>query len=320
MPKGNEPRISVLMPAYNTGAYLREAIKSILEQTLTDFELIIVDDGSSDDTLAIAKHMAIEDSRIRLYSRPNHGVVSTRNELVAYARGELIAWADSDDVSEPTRLEVQEACFREQHDLVSLGGSLLLIDAGGCPLALQHFPHELTRDKHMCSPQTDSPFGASMMRTKAVRAVGGFRHPFSICEDFDLQKRLIEKGSMRNLPEVLIRYRQHTRNITSYGNLGAGWMTYYSIVMELAEERRSLGSDRLQRGEEIIIPRRAPETTRPHVIRTQVHSAWARRAKANGFARSAIKHAALSILSAPFSPIGWRALAHIIFRPRTHQS
>ena len=186
MPGGNKPRISVLMPAYNTGTYLREAVRSILDQTLADFELLIVDDGSFDDTLAIAQHLAIEDHRIRLYSRPNRGVVSTRNELVSYARAELIAWADSDDVSEPTRLEAQEAYFREQHDLVSLGGSVLLIDASGCPLAIQHFPVELIRDKHMCSPQTDSPFGASMMKTETVRAVGSLRCPFSICEDFEL--------------------------------------------------------------------------------------------------------------------------------------
>ena len=312
----NRPRVSVLMPAYNSGRYIREAITSILDQTLGDFELIIVDDGSSDDTLEIANQLAVEDSRVRLFSRPNRGVVSTRNELVSYARAELIAWADSDDVSEPMRLEVQEACFRKQYDLLSLGGSLLLIDASGCPLAIQNFPLELIQGQHLCSPQTDSPFGASMMRTEAVRAVGGFRQPFSIWEDFDLQKRLIERGPMRNIPEVLVRYRQHTTNITSYGNLGAGWMAYYSTAMELAEERRSVGADRLQRGEKIVISREEPEYTHPRITRALVHSAWARRARASGFAKSAFKHAVLSVLSAPFRSIGWRALAHIFLRPR----
>ena len=153
----SKPRISVLMPVFNTAKYLREAIESILAQTFADFELIVIDDGSTDDSLAIAQHLAIEDHRIRLYSQPNRGLVSTRNELISYARADLIAWADSDDVSEPTRLEAQEAEFRKRHDLVCIGSGILHIDARGCPLEIQTFPVELILDKHLCSPQTDSP-------------------------------------------------------------------------------------------------------------------------------------------------------------------
>ena len=97
------PAVTVYMPAYNVGRYIRQAAQSVLAQTFGDFEFIIIDDGSKDDTLAVAMELAAADARIRLISRPNAGVSATANEAIALARGEFIARLDGDDVALPLR-------------------------------------------------------------------------------------------------------------------------------------------------------------------------------------------------------------------------
>src|ERR1035438_2739598 len=95
--------VSVLMPTYNQQKYLRAAIESILTQTFTDFELLVLDDGSTDSTPKILREYAIKDQRLRVISRQNKGLCASLNELLALAQGQLIARMDSDDISLPCR-------------------------------------------------------------------------------------------------------------------------------------------------------------------------------------------------------------------------
>ncbi len=310
----SRPQVSVLMPAYNSEPFVREAVASILAQTLSSFELIVIDDGSTDQTCKILEELAQTDPRVIVYSRPNQGVVSTRNELLALARAELIAWVDSDDTCESNRLQLQAECFTGNPSLVSVGSSLLYVDPKGRPLWVQTFPERLTIDRHLQSPQTDTPFGASMMRTQAVRDVGGFREPFPIGEDFDLLLRLIEIGEIWNLKETLYHYRQHPHSITSAGQLGSDWLQYYTLIHELALDRRHTGSDSLQRGEQIPAIEKAVENHRIELSDSIQHAIWARQAKLHGFFRSAVIHAWISICQSPFSAIGWRAMARVLLR------
>ena len=115
------PLISVCMPVFNAERYISQAVESILDQTLGDFEFLIVDDGSSDGTAAILTRYANQDQRIRLSIRSNKGVVATLNELVDQACGELIARMDSDDISLPERLERQAAYLHGNPDCVAVG-------------------------------------------------------------------------------------------------------------------------------------------------------------------------------------------------------
>jgi len=98
------PRVSVLMAVFNTKAYLREALESIRNQTFTDFELVVVDDGSTDGSDDVLRAFALDEPRMRLITRGNKGLIATRNELLRAAHGSLIAWMDSDDISTPDRL------------------------------------------------------------------------------------------------------------------------------------------------------------------------------------------------------------------------
>lgn len=302
------------MPVYNSARFLRAAVNSILNQTLTSLELIVIDDGSTDNSIRILGDLASRDSRMYVYSRPNRGVVQTRNELLTHARAELIAWADSDDISEPDRLQLQVACFSREPDLVSVGAGLLLIDPCGRPISRQSFPRRLDIDAHLNSPRTDTPFCASMMRTKTVRDVGGFRAPFRIGEDFDLFLRLIEVGSIENLPDILVRYRQHPSSISAPNQMGKAWSSYFPIIMDLARERRRQGVDRIQRGEPINLPQDSESAPIEATSDATLHAIWARQAQSHGFTRSALVHAVIAIWRQPLSLTGWRALAHVTVR------
>src|SRR5262245_4670824 len=115
------PLVSVVMPVYNAAAYVAQAVESIRAQTLGDFEFIIVNDGSTDRSPRLLEGFAARDSRIKLISRPNTGIVGALNDGVAAARGELIARMDADDVSLPTRLEKQVTFMRSHPQVVALG-------------------------------------------------------------------------------------------------------------------------------------------------------------------------------------------------------
>lgn len=115
------PLVSIIMPAYNASAYIAEAIESVLDQTWTNWELIIVDDGSTDDTLQIAQQYVAKDNRIQVYHQSNQGVSSARNNALQYIQGDFVQYLDSDDVLDVEKLSshiniIQEKSFTE-HDL-----------------------------------------------------------------------------------------------------------------------------------------------------------------------------------------------------------
>src|SRR3712207_4685936 len=122
------PPVSVVVPVYNTERYIAETIDSILKQTFTDFELIVIDDGSKDRSPDILRELAAKDSRIRLTVRENRGIVRTRNELLEQCRGKYMAVNDSDDLSMPDRLAKQVAYMESHPECVLLGSRVMLMD------------------------------------------------------------------------------------------------------------------------------------------------------------------------------------------------
>src|SRR3954470_15363358 len=125
------PTVSVMVPVHNTGRFLAATIEGILSQTFTDWEHVAVEPGPTDNSVAVLKRYADRDPRIRFVTRPNRGIVQTRNELLAMARGRDLAVHDSDDGSLPNRLAGQVRYLDEHPDVVVVGGWFDLIDAAG---------------------------------------------------------------------------------------------------------------------------------------------------------------------------------------------
>src|SRR5437016_6143907 len=125
------PTVSIIMAVHNAERFLAAAVESVLAQSFGDFEFIIVDDGSSDDSGAILRQFAKQDDRIHLIARENRGLTCSLNEMIAEARGEFLARMDADDLALPQRLAVQVKFMQEHPDVVLLGGAYELIDEAG---------------------------------------------------------------------------------------------------------------------------------------------------------------------------------------------
>lgn len=233
------PTVSVLMAVYNSEGYLAQAIESILTQTFPDFELIIIDDGSTDDSLAVMRHYAAQDSRIQLLTRDNRGVSTTRNELLALARSELIAVMDSDDIALPQRLELQVKFLQQHPDVVCVGGAFDIIDQNNRFLTRLQVPTEDSQiQKAALAGHTTINHPAAMMRRDPTLAVGGYDEAYPSTHDLDLWLKLGEIGPLANLPEAVIQYRIRSDSISGQNPIAQRQEA--RIVCEQAWQRRNI--------------------------------------------------------------------------------
>ena len=210
------PRVSVILPVYNSERYLAEAIESILSQTFEDFELWIGDDCSSDRSLAIVQTYANQDARIHVLANPtNLGVSATRNRLQAQAQGEFIAVMDADDIALPDRFSQQVSFLHDHPEVVCVGGNHALIDAEGRLLTYLALPPDneaiqqsaLAGHGSICHP-------CAMMRRSTLQQIGGYDESLKSALDLDLWLRLGEVGHLANLQTVVLHYRLHAHSIS----------------------------------------------------------------------------------------------------------
>lgn len=237
------PELSVLMPVRDGARWLEEAVGSVLAQNFRDFELIVVDDGSSDATPSLLADFAARDSRIVVIRQPPSGVVAALNAGLAAARAPLVARLDADDVAEPERFAEQIDTLRRDPMLVLLGSWAKDIDANGRITGMRRpetDPDDLERRLETGNPMIHP---SVMFRTAAARAVGGYRIAFAAAEDFDLWLRLLVHGRIANLPRELIRYRVHHESITAKQPLQQMFAT--RLALRSAELRRDGATDPL---------------------------------------------------------------------------
>ena len=211
-----EPRrVSVLIPVYNCGPYLDEALWSVRRQTYSDFEVVVVNDGSTDDSLAVLRRHADEDSRIVVLDRPNGGIVVALNAGLAACRGELIARMDGDDVTVPNRLALQVEAMDRDPSLAAVGGQAVLTDAAGRVTGRVDYPLDhgeidaFSIERGSCGMLHPT----TMFRTSVLREVGGYRDAYRYAEDLDLYLRLAERHRLANLAQVLLRWRRHDDSV-----------------------------------------------------------------------------------------------------------
>ncbi|RYD52860.1 MAG: glycosyltransferase family 2 protein [Sphingobacteriales bacterium] len=207
------PFFTVLMPAYNAAPFLREAIDSVLAQTFPDFELLIVNDGSTDATAAILE--TYTDPRIRIHHQPNQGVIGALNAGLERAQGTYIARFDADDVCYPQRLAVQAEYFRKHPDCVLLGSAADAIDEEGNFLfEWQPDAYELAGLQQVILEACpfDHPTVA-YPRTLALQ-LGGYPNGAIHFEDHLFWTAFLRQGPVANLKEPLIQHRFNAQSVT----------------------------------------------------------------------------------------------------------
>jgi hypothetical protein len=212
-----EPAISVAMSVYNGERFLDEAIESVLGQSMRDFELLILDDGSTDGSRRIIEAHAARDSRIRPIIRENRGLIASLNQLIEEARAPLIARMDADDICKPERFARQFAFLEAHPDHGVVGCWAEDIDEDGEPYPVPEHDHPLDHEAFLEAIEQSEPLlchPAVMFRRDIVRAAGGYHAAFRHCEDLDLWLRLASSTRIANLPERLIRYRHYASQVS----------------------------------------------------------------------------------------------------------
>lgn len=209
------PIVSVLLPVYNADRYVAQAVESILNQTFTDFELIIIDDGSTDTSLKILQTYASKDHRIRLLSRANRGLLKTLNQMIEMAKGKYLARMDADDIALPDRFAAQVALLEREPEVVCVGGSYDMIDEQGAILAETRPPiTDAEIQQQLLAGFTVIQHPCAMFRRSALLAVSGYDESAFLAEDLDLWLRMGEIGKLANLEQVILLYRVHMRSVS----------------------------------------------------------------------------------------------------------
>jgi hypothetical protein len=245
----NSPTVSVVMSVYNGEAFLAEAIESILAQTYRDFEFVIIDDGSTDNTSGILAEYAKRDERIRIHRHANKGRAESLNVGISLAEGGYIARMDADDIALPDRLKEQMRFMQSHPEAGLIGGTLELITADGRSFKTIRYPLEDKTIRSVMLVQNPFAHPTVIVKKEVVLASGGYRKALLDADDYDLWLRMSERTQLANVEKCVLRYRVH-RDQVSLAN-----MTHQTLCVlaarAAAEQRRSGGPDPLVDVEEI---------------------------------------------------------------------
>ncbi len=239
-------KVSVLLPVYNAAATLADTLESVLAQTFADFEVVAIDDGSSDASPQILRDFAVRDARVRpILNTQNAGLIQRLNEGLREARCDLVARMDADDLCRPRRLELQVRALEGAPDVAVLGTwvHLMGVTPGRDKLVtLPTSPAEvaatLRKDNCIVHPSV-------MLRRKAVLEAGGYNPRAKHAEDYELWLRMARRHQLANIPEPLLRYRISVSGVT----LTRKWEQYTSHCLSqvLAETNWSDDEAELER-------------------------------------------------------------------------
>ena len=204
------PLLSVIMPVHNARPFLDESIGSIVNQTLADFEFVILDDASTDDSGSLLRQWEQRDSRIRLFrSDRKLGLAGSSNFVARQTSTGVLARMDADDISHPDRLKRQWEIMKSRPDVVTIGTLFDGIDATGRRVR----PRDRWRLVRR-SPYVPFAHGSAMFRKAAFDSLGGYSEDFAGGEDQDLFFKMTTIGRVVTLPDVLYHYRYHSANVT----------------------------------------------------------------------------------------------------------
>jgi glycosyltransferase involved in cell wall biosynthesis len=230
----HKPLISVVMSVYNNRDFVGEAIRSILNQTFHDFEFLITDDGSTDESAGIIDELAATDTRIRVFHQENTGLTIALNRMIAESHGNYIARMDADDISHPLRFEDQLKYLSTHAMCAVVGTGYLVIDAQGRPIGgVQAYDNpQALRSKITEASGNPLCHGSVMMRRDALVVLDPiYRWKYS--QDFDLWLRLLESWEVGVIESVLYQFRWHDAGLHAKSNLYALRYAQRKVIIHL---------------------------------------------------------------------------------------
>jgi glycosyltransferase involved in cell wall biosynthesis len=212
----SRPMISVLIPIFNGERYLQESLESIKSQTFIDFEILLIDDGSTDGSMSILKRFAQHDKRVRVISKTNSGLTDTLNHGLLECRGNWIARMDQDDIASPKRLELQVKKFESDDALVLVGSDFATFDEQTQKTKLYRVPptHEQLVER-LERLRGFFPHSSALIHAETIRRIGGYDPLALFNEDWDLWLRLSDCGKISSVTEPLVTIRKHPQQMTA---------------------------------------------------------------------------------------------------------
>ncbi|EHU5196724.1 glycosyltransferase [Vibrio vulnificus] len=212
--KYNE-KVSVILPVFNASKYIEDAINSVLRQSYKNFEFIIINDGSTDDSSIILNDLAGKDSRIKLYERENKGLIYTLNEALSYCKGEFIARMDADDICSPCRLMKQLQYFESNPNVDVLGSWVNVFGANNT--IYKYFENDrVIKESLVRGIGSGFAHPTVMFKRKIIEQLGYnlYDEKYKHAEDIALWMKLSKNFVFSNIQEALLMYRIHNENVS----------------------------------------------------------------------------------------------------------
>lgn len=228
--KRDKPLISIVMPVYNAGDFLVDSIESILDQTYDNFEFIIVDDASTDNSWQIIQTYAQKDNRIKAFQNDkNSGVSSTTNFAISKTKGQFIARMDADDVSFPNRLEKQLNFLQKNKDTIAVGGQCVVIDKQNQVIGQKIFPLNNRKLRKMIFRAVPMQQPSMMINRKLLPENFQWYSPTCMsAEELDVLFKLMKYGKIANLKDWTLFYRYRPNSLSHINPKQTFWFTLKS--------------------------------------------------------------------------------------------
>jgi len=294
------------MPVFNGQDYLKEAVESILNQTYRDFEFVVMDDGSTDNTLAILRQYAAADPRLRVIAKEHRGLGATQHDLVNYAQGEFVAHMDADDVALPDRFALQVEFLINNPKVACVGGAFQMIDGAGRYLITLTPPQTNNEIQQLVLGGHGAiTHSCAMMRSAPLKSIGGYDKNFDTAQDLELWLRIGEVGELANLPDVLVKYRLHDKAVSEVK--GGKQREAARRACESAYQRRNIAG---VFSAEALWRTGSGRSSRHLFLLQYGWWAWSSRQRKTAafYGRQAIK-------AKPFSIAGWKLLIVSLLKP-----
>ncbi len=208
------PFVSVVMAVHNGDDYLQEAVNSILNQTHRNYEFIIIDDGSTDETANILRNFSKIDRRIRIITQDNLGLAKSLNIGIKQAKSRYIARMDADDISLPDRFKLQLTYLEKHPEISVLGGQVYFFGKHGDIFSQSELPQEPQLISQGLKNYCQLIHPTTMFRREIILSCGNYRPCFDTAQDYDLWLRVNERAKLANLPDVILNYRTHANQLS----------------------------------------------------------------------------------------------------------